>query len=96
MEIVNIEILQDFARKNSGLRNISDSWISIVKDSNWGRRQDVFDSFPRVDYNFRHKAYIFNLGGNFRLIARISFSAGYVSVLDILNHDDCMKWSNRG
>jgi len=96
MEIFSIEILDDFAHKNSGLRNITNKWISLVAEAEWKNRQDVIESFPRVDYNSRHNAYIFNLGGNFRLIAEITFSAGYVDILDILNHKEYMKWSNRG
>ncbi len=96
MEIINIEVLHMFARKNSGLRNIASAWESIVSDSEWNQRKDVIKSFPRVDFNSRHDAYIFNLGGNFRLIAQITFSAGYVKILDVLNHDEYLKWSNRG
>ncbi len=96
MEIINIEILHKFVRKNSGLRNTVNGWIFIASRSEWKQRNDVIKSFPRVDYNSRHDAYIFNLGSNFRLIAQITFSAGVVEILDILNHSEYMKWSNRG
>ncbi|MBP7860471.1 type II toxin-antitoxin system HigB family toxin [bacterium] len=96
MEIVNIEVLHKFAWKNSELRNTANAWSSIVSDSEWSHRKDVIKSFPRADFNSRHGAYIFNLGGNFRLIAQITFSAGVVEILDILNHSEYMKWSNRG
>lgn len=95
METIGIKVLQEFARKNSGLRNTIQTWISITTNSEWVNRRDVENTFPRVDFNSRHDAYIFNLGSNYRLIAQITFSAGFVDILDILNHDEYMKWSNK-
>ncbi len=95
MQIIGIKTLQAFARKNSGLRNTTNSWISTTTISVWSNRNDLENSFPRADYNSRHDVYIFNLGANYRLITQITFSAEIVDILEIMNHDDYMKWSNK-
>lgn len=95
MQITGIRTLQEFARSHSGLRSTISSWISITSSSEWKNRKDLAKTFPRADYNSRHDAYIFNLGGNYRLITQIAYSSGIVDVLEIKNHDDYMKWSNK-
>lgn len=95
MQIIGIGTLHEFARSNSGLRSTIRRWISTTSQSEWSNSMELENSFPGADYNSRHDAYIFNLGGNFRLIAQITFSSAVVDILDIKNHDDYMKWSNK-
>lgn len=100
MQIVGIEKVEEFRKKHSNLKNTVTAWRQRVEEATWRSRTDAEETFPTLDYSSRHDAYIFNLGSRYRLIAETGFvtdlvPVGFVSVVDIMHHDEYMRWSHR-
>lgn len=99
MVIRGNRIVRMFARKHSDARNRLLAWEETTLVALWRDFEALKQSHPSVDYHSGHRAYIFDIGSNYRLVVRISFVSndvplGLVRVMKVMKHDDYMKWSN--
>lgn len=92
MQIINRNKVERFAKRQSGLRSVCEAWLTVVEDVEWNSGEEVNESYPTADYHGKHKRFVFDMG-KYRLIAQINFLLRTVTVDDIKEHDDYMKWS---
>ncbi len=85
MDIVNLNRLSEFGRRNPRAVAALSRWEGLVTKSLWKIFQDVKDTFNAVDY-VQGKV-VFNISGNnYRLIAVIDYLGKQVIVKEILSH----------
>jgi len=98
--INGIDKVDEFAKKQSNLRNICKSWELRTMNASWQNRVELNQTFPSAGYNSLHDAYIFDVGKSHRLAANVFFVAktlpiGIVNVIAVMDHTTYEKWSNK-
>lgn len=64
-----------------------DIWIQKCEAANWKKFSDVKKTFNSVDIN--GSEFIFDIAGNnFRLIAKVRFEEGILTILEVLTHEE--------
>lgn len=94
MDIVNVERLREFARRNPRARAPLVRWESVVRDSIWKSFGDVRVTFRTADYV--QGKIVFDIGGNkYRLVAVVDFQGQQVIVRSVMTHAeyDRGKWN---
>jgi len=81
MKIVGVEIIDEAQKRHAGVGKRLSAWRAEVasKTMVWASFQDVRDRYPTADRV--GDRYVFNIAGNrYRLIVKINFAAGVVSI----------------
>ncbi len=96
MRIFTEQRLKEYIKKEPNSRVALQDWIAIVKASDWQNYSDIKNTFNSVD-SVGNQRYVFNIKGNdFRLVAVVKFTIGYVYIRFIGTHKeydkiDCSK-----
>ncbi len=96
MRIFTEQRLKEYIKKEPKSRVALQDWITIVKASDWQNYSDIKNTFNSVD-SVGNQRYVFNIKGNdFRLVAIVKFTIGYVYIRFIGTHKeydkiDCSK-----
>lgn len=91
MRIFTEKALKEYSEANPSAKTALQVWSKIVKKSDWGNFADVRKTFNSVDY-VGDQRYVFNIKGNeFRLVAVIKFTIGYVYVRFFGTHKEYEK-----
>ena len=94
MKIQDITPLAESAHRHPASASSVNSFIQVVKASNWKHLIDLQATYPSADYV--EGRIIFNLGGNnFRIIAIVSFKLGLVVIEKVLTHAEYDKWCKK-
>lgn len=91
MRVVNILILQKFAKKHADSQTSISTWKTTVDNVSWRKKQDVLNDFPnakmikgnRARFEIRHNKY--------RLIAEILYDNQIVIIRFIGTHNEYDK-----
>ena len=91
MKILNVLILQNFAKKHADSQKSASTWKITVENVNWKNKQQVLADFPnakiikgnRARFEIRHNKY--------RLIAEILYEDQIVFVRFIGTHNEYDK-----
>lgn len=81
MKIVGVEIIEEAQKRHADVAKRLSAWRTEVasKTTVWASFQDIRDRYPKADRV--GDRYVFDIAGNrFRLIVKINFAAGVVSV----------------
>lgn len=85
MDIINVERINQFARRHPRSASSLRRWEAIVRESSWRNLSDLRNTFNTADYV--SGKIVFNIGGNnFRLIAVVDFDGQRVIVRNVLTH----------
>jgi len=91
MQLVGIEILDDFQKKHADAAGSLKTFKTIVEAGRWASPQDVRQSLPKVD--FVKKCAVFDICWNkYRILARISYKVGMVAIVKIGTHAEYDRW----
>ena len=91
MEVLNVLILQKFAKKHADSQKSLSAWKITVENAGWKNKQQVLSDFPnaklikgnRARFEIRHNKY--------RLIAEINYDDHTVFVCFIGTHNEYDK-----
>lgn len=85
MDIVNVDRLREFSRRNPGASAPLRRWEAVVRESSWSSFQDMRATFNTVDY-IAGKI-VFDIGGNnYRLVAVVDYRGQQVIVRSVMTH----------
>ena len=91
MRIFTEQALKEFAERNPSSKTALQVWCKIVLKSEWRSLSDIKDTFNSVDY-VGNQRFVFNIKGNeYRLVAVVKFSIGFVYIRFIGTHKDYDK-----
>ena len=91
MRIFTQQALAAYCREYPEARVALQNWKVIVKRSKWNSFADVKKTFRTVDY-IGNQRYVFYLKGNdFRLVAVIKYTIGFVYIRFVGRHEDYEK-----
>lgn len=80
MNLIDVEILDKFCKKNIRAKKHIDSWRAIVEKADWKNTHDIKNTFQKADFIAKNKV-IFNIRGNeFRLIVKVIFINGNIHI----------------
>lgn len=95
MRIFTEQTLKEFAEAHPSVRTALQIWSMVVKKSEWKNFSDVRQTFNSVDC-VGDQRYVFNIKGNeYRLVAVIKFTIGFVYVRFIGTHKEYDKIDSR-
>ncbi len=96
MKLFGTDALATFKLRHPLSRNAIDNWINITSKAKWKNIEDLRTDFKTVDYIPSRSVYCFNIKGNhFRLIAKIRFNRGAVTVNEIFTHAEYDRWNQK-
>lgn len=88
MRIFTQQALAAYCREFPDARVALQNWKVVVKRSKWKSFADVKKSFRTVDYIGNQRC-VFNLKGNdFRLVAVIKYTIGFVYIRFVGSHEE--------
>ena len=91
MRIFTEQALKEFAERNPSSKTALQVWCKVVRKSEWRSLSDIKDTFNSVDY-VANQRFVFNIKGNeYRLVAVVKFSIGFVYIRFIGTHKDYDK-----
>ena len=91
MRIFTEKALKEYAEANPSAKSALQVCSKIVKKSEWRNFSDVKKTFNSVD-SIGEQRYVFNLKGNeYRLVAVIKFTIGYVYIRFFGTHKEYEK-----
>jgi len=91
MRIFTEQTLREFTEKHPSSKTSLQVWSKVVKKCEWKSLTDIRKVFNSVDY-VGNQRYVFNIKGNeFRLVAVIKFSIGFVYIRFIGTHQEYDK-----
>ncbi len=91
MRIFTEETIKEYAERHPVSRGALKEWIQKVNRSKWESFADVKKTFNSAD-SIGNKRYVFNIKGNdFRLVAVIKFTLGFVYIRFIGTHSEYDK-----
>lgn len=91
MRIFMEQALKEFAERNPSSKTALQVWCKVVRKSEWRSLSDIKDTFNSVDY-VGNQRFVFNIKGNeYRLVAVVKFSIGFVYIRFIGTHKDYDK-----
>ncbi len=91
MRVFTEQRLREYVEINPKSKTALQDWISIVKRANWTNYSDIKNTFNSVD-SIGNQRYVFNIKGNdYRLVAVIKFSIGFVYIRFIGTHKEYDK-----
>ncbi len=94
MNIVNLDIVDNFKLKHSNSRNALDIFVNILKNTQCNNTNELKKTFSSVD--FVRRCTIFDVGGNkYRVIAKVNYVLNVVSIKYVFLHSDYEKWSKK-
>lgn len=80
-------MLDDFKKKHAKTKKSINSWILIVRNSQWAKSQDVLQDFPTAKIITANRARFKIVGNKYRLIIEIEFSEKYVDIRFVGTHE---------
>ncbi len=88
MRIFTEQALKEFAERNPSSKTALQLWCKVVKKSKWQSLSDIKATFNSVD-DIGNQRFVFNIKGNeYRLVAVIKFSIGFIYIRFIGTHSD--------
>ena len=91
MRIFTEQALKEFAERNPSSKTALQVWCKVVRKSELRSLSDINDTFNSVDY-VGNQRFVFNIKGNeYRLVAVVKFSIGFVYIRFIGTHKDYDK-----
>lgn len=91
MRIFTEQALKEFAERNPFSKTALQVWCKVVRKREWRSLSDIKDTFNSVDY-VGNQRFVFNIKGNeYRLVAVVKFSIGFVYIRFIGTHKDYDK-----
>ena len=88
MRIFTQQALAAYCREFPDARVALQNWKVIVKRSKWKSFADVKKTFRTGDY-IGNQRYVFNIKGNdFRLVAVIKYTIGFVYIRFVVSHEE--------
>ena len=86
MNVISKPSLMKMARKHQKTSSALSAWYALAKKAHWHGLHEVRQVFPSADQV--GDVLIFDiLGGNFRLIARISYASQRIYLKALLTHN---------
>src|SRR4051812_19912529 len=101
MRIINVEVLDDFARRHADARRALQNWEMVATDAIWSDLADVRKTYATADgvrLTSGAIVTVFNIrGNNYRLLTNIIYPATQIDVLAVLTHAEYDKeaWKTR-
>lgn len=91
MRIFTEQALKEFVEEHPSAKTALQVWSKTVKKSRWKNYSDLKQTFNSVDC-IGDQRYVFNIKGNeFRLVAVIKFTIGFVYIRFIGTHEQYDK-----
>lgn len=91
MRIFTEQAMKEFAERNPSSKTALQVWCKVVRKSEWHSLSDIKDTFNSVDY-VGNQRFVFNIKGDeYRLVAVVKFSIGFVYIRFIGTHNDYDK-----
>lgn len=91
MRIFTEQALKEFTGRYPSSKTALQVWSKVVKKSKWKNYSDMKQTFNSVDC-IGDQRYVFNIKGNeFRLVAVIKFTIGFVYIRFIGTHEEYDK-----
>ena len=96
MDIVNVEVVDRFARRHRDVAQRLERWKTDVARASWSTPHDAEREGSGLR-RIRNRRLIFNIKGNqYRIIAEVDYESGTLQVLFIGRHDDYIEFISRG
>ena len=86
MKIIGLSRLSIYTAAHADCRSWITNWICDIRASSWTNTHDIRAKYPTASF-LGANVVIFNVrGNNYRLVTRIAFNTGILSVIWIGNH----------
>lgn len=96
MDIVNVDVVDRFARRHRDVAQRLERWKTDVTRASWSTPHEAEREASGVR-RVGNRRLIFNIKGNqYRIIAEVDYRSGTLQVLFIGRHDDYVKFVSRG
>jgi len=95
MKVIGKDILSQFVRKHSDVKNWIGCWLADVEETKWITPNDVKRRYSTASF-LEKRVVIFNVKGNsYRLEVRISYQSSVVDVLWAGTHAEYDKRNSK-
>ena len=91
MVIINLRLLDLFARNHAVARKSLATWKKSTEEANWKKKQDVLVSFPNAKIIKNNRARFEILHNKYRLIAEVFYDDAFVEIRFIGTHTEYDK-----
>lgn len=91
MLIINLRLLDVFAKKHADSRKSLATWKMVTEESVWKKKQDVLVSFPNAKMIQNNRAGFEIMHNKYRLIAVVFYDDVYVEIRFIGTHTEYDK-----
>lgn len=91
MNVVGIDLVEEFCKGNDRARKAFDKWLPKVEQAQWAKRLDAKATFPATDPwtgDSGTEYLILDVGGNeYRVVARPVFKTQTLIIMAVMDHD---------
>ena len=91
MILVNLDKLNVFSKKHADARKSISTWISVVEQVSWKKKQDVLDDFPKAKMIKNNRARFEIVHNKYRLIVYVDYVDEIVEIRFIGTHNEYDK-----
>lgn len=91
MLILKLHLLDTFKKKHADTRKSIDAWVTLVRNAQWTKSQDIIQEFPTAKIVTANRARFKIVGNKYRLIIEVEFLDKYVDIRFIGTHDEYDK-----
>lgn len=91
MLIINLRLLDVFAKRHADSRKSLSTWKMVTEQSVWKKKQDVLSSFPNAKVIQNNRARFEIVHNKYRLIAEVFYDDAYVEIRFIGTHSEYNK-----
>lgn len=87
MVVLKLSLLVDFKNKRADSRKSIDAWITLAREANWTKRQDIVRDFPTAKIVSASRARFKIVGNKYRLIIEVDYLDKYVDIRFVGTHE---------
>jgi mRNA interferase HigB len=95
MLVIGKQKIAGFIKKHARAKKPLTAWLQVIEGTPFMHVVNLREAFPSADFVTPYT--IFNIAGNhFRLVAMVAYTAGVLTIEEIMTHEEYDRWNRRG